>query len=144
MCAHLTSVISFLSFSRHEDNPSKGVRNWAENLEDAGSMPPDDVIDASDEDETVEEWTIWSVVFILILLLAFAAADDDNYDVVDEDIYSVVILFKRIVVVVVVVDYDNDDDDDDNDDDDDHDDDEIDENDKDSILTYYLVKWLYL
>ncbi|XP_062596761.1 uncharacterized protein LOC134258244 [Saccostrea cucullata] len=34
-CAHITSVLWYLSFARHQSKPLKGVRNWADHLEDA-------------------------------------------------------------------------------------------------------------
>jgi len=46
-CAHVSSVIWFLGFARHQASIS-GVRNWAEVLEDAANMPV--LQDESDDD----------------------------------------------------------------------------------------------
>ncbi|XP_056022083.1 uncharacterized protein LOC125673390 [Ostrea edulis] len=47
MCGHITSVIWYLSFGRHQES-LKGVRNWTTSLEDASDIH--DVIDGSDSD----------------------------------------------------------------------------------------------
>jgi hypothetical protein len=45
-CAHITSVVWYLSHGRHQQKPVQGVRDWTEHLEDAAR-----VIDESDSDE---------------------------------------------------------------------------------------------
>ena len=52
-CAHITSVIWYLSCARHSGRQVAGVRNWAETIDDASRLP--DTIDASDSDEFTEE-----------------------------------------------------------------------------------------
>ncbi|XP_062598202.1 uncharacterized protein LOC134259614 [Saccostrea cucullata] len=50
-CAHITSVVWYLSYARYQEKPVMGVRDWAEYLEDAAR-----VIDATDsEDSETEE-----------------------------------------------------------------------------------------
>ncbi|XP_062588938.1 uncharacterized protein LOC134250590 [Saccostrea cucullata] len=51
MCSHITSVIWFLSFARHRENPKIGVRNWCSYVDDAAALPVDD--SDSDEDSLV-------------------------------------------------------------------------------------------
>lgn len=42
-CAHITSVLWYLAFARHQFTSVKGVRNWADHLDDAAR-----VVDESD------------------------------------------------------------------------------------------------
>lgn len=42
-CAHITSVLWYLAYARHQSTPVKGVRNLADHLDDAGR-----VVDESD------------------------------------------------------------------------------------------------
>lgn len=42
-CAHITSVLWYLAYARHKSTPVKGVRNWADHLDDAAR-----VVDESD------------------------------------------------------------------------------------------------
>lgn len=49
MCSHITSVISFLFYARHNMQTVAGVRNWSESIDDALDLP--NVIDASDSDD---------------------------------------------------------------------------------------------
>ncbi|XP_052693754.1 uncharacterized protein LOC128172028 [Crassostrea angulata] len=51
MCAHITSVIWYLSYMRHEASPFKGIPNWADTIEDASRIP---TIDESDSDDPEE------------------------------------------------------------------------------------------
>ncbi|XP_062618934.1 uncharacterized protein LOC134280537 [Saccostrea cucullata] len=51
MCSHITSVIWFLSFARHRENPKIGVRSWCSYVDDAAALPVDD--SDSDEDSLV-------------------------------------------------------------------------------------------
>lgn len=51
-CAHVTSVIWYLSYARHNNNV-KGVRNWTNCVEDAARIP--DPIDESDDDDNGED-----------------------------------------------------------------------------------------
>ncbi|XP_062619215.1 uncharacterized protein LOC134280774 [Saccostrea cucullata] len=47
MCGHVTSIVWYLSFGRHQELV-KGVRNWTTTLEDASDIQ--DIIDESDSD----------------------------------------------------------------------------------------------
>lgn len=51
MCAHITSVIWYLSYMRHEASPFKGIPNWSDTIEDASRIP---TIDESDSDDPEE------------------------------------------------------------------------------------------
>ncbi|XP_062575891.1 uncharacterized protein LOC134237760, partial [Saccostrea cucullata] len=51
MCAHITSVLWYLSYQRHEAGPLKTIPNWADSIEDAARDP---VIDESDSDDPEE------------------------------------------------------------------------------------------
>ncbi|XP_062574273.1 uncharacterized protein LOC134236110 [Saccostrea cucullata] len=51
MCAHITSVLWYLSYQRHEAGPLKVIPNWADSIEDAARDP---VIDESDSDDPEE------------------------------------------------------------------------------------------
>lgn len=47
MCAHITSVIWFLSYAKYKDNQNLGVRNWCSYVDDAAALP----VDNSDSEE---------------------------------------------------------------------------------------------
>jgi hypothetical protein len=50
MCAHITSVIWFLAYARHEEDDVCGVRNWCSVVQDAAALP----IDESESEEENE------------------------------------------------------------------------------------------
>jgi hypothetical protein len=50
MCAHITSVIWFLAYARHEEGDVCGVRNWCSVVQDAVALP----IDESESEEENE------------------------------------------------------------------------------------------
>lgn len=49
-CAHITSVVWFISYARHQEMPVLGVQDWAVHLEDASR-----VIDETDSGESRTE-----------------------------------------------------------------------------------------
>ena len=49
MCSHITCVIWYLSYARHNDETVQGVRNWSTTIDDASDLP--EIIDASDSDD---------------------------------------------------------------------------------------------
>ena len=51
MCAHITSVIWYLSYMRHEKSALKNIPNWAVAIQDASR---DTVLDESDSDDPEE------------------------------------------------------------------------------------------
>ena len=51
MCAHITSVIWYLSYMRHEKSALKNIPNWADAIQDASR---DTVLDESDSDDPEE------------------------------------------------------------------------------------------
>lgn len=55
MCGHVTNIIRYLSFGRHQDS-MKGVLNWTAPLEDASDIPAIiDEYDIDEDDNCVEE-----------------------------------------------------------------------------------------
>ena len=51
MCAHITSVIWYLSYMRHEESALKNIPNWADAIQDASR---ETVLDESDSDDPEE------------------------------------------------------------------------------------------
>ena len=51
MYAHVTSVIWYLSYMRHEENSLKNIPNWANAIKDAST---ETVLDESDSDDPEE------------------------------------------------------------------------------------------
>ena len=51
MCAHITSVIWYLSYMRHEESALKNIPNWADAIQDSSR---ETVLDESDSDDPEE------------------------------------------------------------------------------------------
>ena len=51
MCAHITSVIWYLSYMRHEESALKNFPNWADAIQDASRETDLDESDSDDPEE---------------------------------------------------------------------------------------------